>query len=77
MAAASPKPVNVLIGADIGLRVADLATMGVRRISVGSSLARAAWTGFIHAAKLIADEGSFAGFEGLVSGHELNNFFDS
>jgi 2-methylisocitrate lyase-like PEP mutase family enzyme len=75
VAAVSPKPVNVLIGADIGLRVADLTTMGVRRISVGSSLARSAWTGFIHAAKLIAEEGSFAGFEGLVSGKELNEFF--
>ena len=75
VAAVSPKPVNVLIGADIGLRVADLATMGVRRISVGSSLARAAWTGFIHTAKLIAEEGIFAGFEGLVSGRELNDFF--
>lgn len=75
VAAVSPKPVNVLIGADIGLRVADLATMGVRRISVGSSLARAAWTGFIHAAKLIAEEGSFAGFEGSISGRELNEFF--
>jgi len=75
--AVSPKPVNVLIGADIGLRVVDLATMGVRRISVGSSLARAAWTGFIHAAKLIAEAGSFAGFEGLVSGKELNEFFQS
>ena len=75
--AVSPKPVNVLIGTDIGLRVVDLATMGVRRISVGSSLARAAWTGFIHAAKLIAEAGSFAGFEGLVSGKELNEFFQS
>ncbi|MBV8113459.1 MAG: isocitrate lyase/phosphoenolpyruvate mutase family protein [Silvibacterium sp.] len=75
VAAVSPKPVNVLMHADFGLRVADLATMGVRRISVGSSLARAAWTGFIHAAKLIAEAGSFAGFEGLVSGQELNEFF--
>jgi 2-methylisocitrate lyase-like PEP mutase family enzyme len=75
VAAVSPKPANVLIGADIGLRVADLATMGVRRISVGSSLARAAWTGFIHAAKLIAEEGNFAGLEGVVSGKELNEFF--
>jgi len=75
VAAVNPKPVNVVISADVGLRVADLATMGVRRISVGSSLARAAWTGFIHAAKLIAEEGSFAGFEGAVSGQELNEFF--
>ena len=73
--AASPKPVNVLVYTNSGLRVADLAEMGVRRISVGSSLARAAWTGFIRAAKLIAEEGSFVGFEGLVSGGELNEFF--
>ena len=73
--AASPKPVNVLMHASVGLRVADLAAMGARRISVGSSLARAAWTGFIHAAKLIAEEGSFAGFEGLISGGELNQIF--
>ena len=73
--AVSPKPVNVLMSANTGLRVADLAAMGVRRISVGSSLARAGWTGFIRAARLIADEGSFAGFEGLVSGRDLNDFF--
>ncbi len=73
--AVSPKPVNVLMSADIGLRVADLAVMGVRRISVGSSLARKAWTGFIRAAKLIADEGSFAGFDGLTPYAELNEFF--
>jgi 2-methylisocitrate lyase-like PEP mutase family enzyme len=73
--AVSPKPVNVLVYSDSNLRVANLAAMGVRRISVGSSLARAAWTGFIRAAKLIADEGRFAGFEGLVSGAELNQFF--
>ena len=73
--AVSPKPVNVLMSANTGLRVPDLAAMGVRRISVGSSLARAGWTGFIRAARLIADEGSFAGFEGLVSGRDLNDFF--
>lgn len=73
--AASPKPVNMLMHASVGLRVADLAAMGVRRISVGSSLARTAWTGFIHAARLIAEDGSFAGFEGLVSGGALNQIF--
>jgi 2-methylisocitrate lyase-like PEP mutase family enzyme len=73
--AVSPKPVNVLMGADTGLRVSDMAAMGVRRISTGSSLSRAAWTGFIRAAKLIADEGSFAGLEGSISGGELNAFF--
>jgi len=75
VAALSPKPVNVLMSANTGLTVADVAAMGVRRISVGSSLARAAWTGFIHAAKLIAEEGSFAGFDGLTPYGELNEFF--
>ena len=73
--AVNPKPVNVLMSANTGLRVADLAELGVRRISVGSSLARAAWTGFIRAAKLIAEEGSFAGFDGIIPFAELNGFF--
>jgi 2-methylisocitrate lyase-like PEP mutase family enzyme len=75
VAAVSPKPVNVLISSNVGLSVSELAEMGVRRISVGSSLARAAWTGFIRAAKLIAEEGSFAGFDGSVPFAELNKFF--
>jgi 2-methylisocitrate lyase-like PEP mutase family enzyme len=65
----------VLVSANSGLRVADLAAMGVRRVSVGSSLARAAWTGFIRAAKLIAEDRSFAGFDGLTPYGELNEFF--
>jgi 2-methylisocitrate lyase-like PEP mutase family enzyme len=73
--ALSPKPVNILMSSNTGLRVADLAEMGVRRVSVGSSLARAAWTGFIGAAEMIAQEGSFAGFDGSVSFSELNSFF--
>ncbi len=71
--AVHPKPVNVL--APTGLKVNDLAELGVRRVSVGSSLARAAWTGFIRAAKLIAEEGSFAGLDGAVPYSELNGFF--
>jgi 2-methylisocitrate lyase-like PEP mutase family enzyme len=73
--AVSPKPVNVLMSANTGLHVPDLAEMGVRRISTGSSLSRAAWTGFIRAARLIAAEGSFAGFDGLTPYTELNQFF--
>ena len=73
--AVSPKPVNVLMSTNIGLNVSDLAALGVRRISVGSSLARAAWTNFIHAAELIANQGSFAGFDGSVPFAELNGFF--
>ena len=62
-------------GGNTSQRVADVAAMGVRRISVGSSLARAAWTGFIRAAKTIAGEGSSAGFDGIVPFAELNDFF--
>jgi 2-methylisocitrate lyase-like PEP mutase family enzyme len=75
VAALSPKPVNILMSSNTGLRVADLAEMGVRRVSVGSSLARAAWGGFIRAAKAIAQEGSFAGFDGSAPFSELNSFF--
>jgi 2-methylisocitrate lyase-like PEP mutase family enzyme len=73
VAAVHPKPVNVLAAG--GLTVSDLAELGVRRVSVGSSLARAAWTGFIRAAKLIAEEGSFDGLDGAVPYSELNGFF--
>jgi 2-methylisocitrate lyase-like PEP mutase family enzyme len=75
VSAVHPKPVNVLMSAHTGLRVADLAELGVRRISVGSSLARAAWTGFIAAARAIAAEGSFKGFQGITPFAELNGFF--
>jgi 2-methylisocitrate lyase-like PEP mutase family enzyme len=75
VSAVSPKPVNVLMGWNTGLKVSDLAEMGVRRISVGSSLARAAWGGFIRAAKSIAEEGSFAGFDNAAPFAELNGFF--
>ena len=77
LSAVHPKAVNILMGSNNGLRVMDLAEMGVRRISVGSSLARAAWTGFIRAAKLISAEGSFAGFDETVPYGELNAFFRS
>ena len=73
--AVHPKPVNVLMYANTGMRVADLAELGVRRISVGSSLARTAWGAFARAAKGIADEGSFAGFEGSLPFAELDSLF--
>lgn len=68
-------PVNILMSRNAGLSVADLAELGVRRISVGSALARAAWTGFIQAAQAIAKDGSFAGFDGVTPFGELNGFF--
>jgi 2-methylisocitrate lyase-like PEP mutase family enzyme len=74
--AAGSKPVNVLLSSNTGLTVADLAALGVRRISLGSSLARAAWTGFIRAAKEIAEQGTATAFDGMVSYGELNKFFE-
>jgi 2-methylisocitrate lyase-like PEP mutase family enzyme len=71
----NPKPVNIIMSRNTGLTVAALADLGVRRISVGSSLSRAAWTGFMHAAETIAKEGSFSGFDGLVPYADLNNLF--
>src|SRR5712692_8387849 len=71
----APRPLTVLISADYGFTVADLAALGVRRISVGSALARAAWAGFIRAARALAGEGSFSGFSGSVTFNELNAFF--
>ena len=70
--AVAPKPVNVLIGADIGLGVAELEQLGVRRISVGSALARVAWGALLRAAQLLAADGSFAGLRGAAPFSELN-----
>lgn len=73
--AVSPKPVNVLIGWNSDLTVQDLADLGVRRISVGGALARAAWAGFLQAARSIAEHGQFGGFANVASGAELDALF--
>jgi 2-methylisocitrate lyase-like PEP mutase family enzyme len=70
--AVAPKPVNLLMGAPSPLTVKDCADLGVRRISVGGSLARSAWGGFIRAARQIMDAGSFNGFADAAPGAELN-----
>ena len=64
IAAVSPKPVNLLINAPF-MTVAEAARLGVRRISVGGTLARTAWAGFLQAASEIADTGTFSRFERL------------
>jgi 2-methylisocitrate lyase-like PEP mutase family enzyme len=79
--AVAPKPVNVLIGGPAGLTgsvsltMADAAALGVRRVSVGGALARAAWGGFIRAAKQLAEQGTFDGFAGAAPHNELQEFF--
>jgi 2-methylisocitrate lyase-like PEP mutase family enzyme len=73
--AVAPKPVNFLNSGALGFTVSDLAAMGVRRISVGGSLARVAMHAFIRTATEIAKDGKFDGFAGLISNPELNKFF--
>jgi 2-methylisocitrate lyase-like PEP mutase family enzyme len=73
--AVRPKPVNVLVSSNTGLSISTLAELGVRRVSVGSALARAAWAGFLRAASGLAEEGSFTGFDPLASFDELNEMF--
>ena len=73
--AVAPKPLNLLVVRDIGLRVGDVAALGVRRISVGGALALAAWTGFMRAAQSLKSEGSFAGLASLVPYAEINGLF--
>ncbi len=73
--AVAPKPVNFLAGWAMEFKVNDIAAMGVRRISVGGSLARAAMHAFVKTATEIANAGKFDGFDGLISNAELNKFF--
>jgi 2-methylisocitrate lyase-like PEP mutase family enzyme len=74
--AVHPKPVNLLIGSP-GLSVAEAADLGVRRISVGGSLARVAWGGFMKAAREIAEQGTFTELGHGFSGGELNKMLGS
>jgi 2-methylisocitrate lyase-like PEP mutase family enzyme len=73
--AVHPKPVNALMIAGTGLKVSDFAEIGVRRISVGSALARCAWGGFLRAAREIATQGTFDAFKDAPAATELNEFF--
>ena len=74
--AVAPNPVNVLVGSDFAT-VAELADMGVRRISVGGALARAAWTGFLQAAREIAGHGTFTNLARAVPFAEVNGLMAS
>jgi 2-methylisocitrate lyase-like PEP mutase family enzyme len=73
--AVAPKPFNLLLGYPSELTVNEVAALGVRRISVGGALARSAWGGFMRTARLIAEQGSFAGFADAAAGRELDGFF--
>jgi 2-methylisocitrate lyase-like PEP mutase family enzyme len=74
--AVAPRAVNFLNSGSFGsFTTSDLANLGVRRISVGGSLARVAMHAFLKTATEIANEGKFDGFKGLISNPELNKFF--
>jgi 2-methylisocitrate lyase-like PEP mutase family enzyme len=75
VAAVAPRPLNLLVVRDVGLRVEEIAALGVRRISVGGALALAAWTGFMRAAQTLKSQGSFAGLASLVPYAEINSLF--
>jgi 2-methylisocitrate lyase-like PEP mutase family enzyme len=72
--AVQPKPFNLLVVRDIGLRVDEVAALGVRRISVGGAFALAAWAGFMHAATSLKSNGSFAALDRIAPYAEVNDF---
>ncbi|MFL6594886.1 MAG: oxaloacetate decarboxylase [Chthoniobacterales bacterium] len=72
--AVAPKPVNLLLSAPGGLTMHEAAELGVRRVSVGGALARAAWGGFARAARTLAEQGTFQGFDAAMPFGELNSF---
>ena len=73
--AVAPRPVNALVYSDF-TTVAEMAGAGARRISVGGALARAAWTGFLQAAREIAERGTFSSLAGNVTGAEMEKLVD-
>ena len=75
VAAVAPRPVNVLVSGANGMTVAELAALGVRRVSVGSALARAAWDGFARAARAIAGSGDFTELGSATPFPDLQRFF--
>ena len=69
------KAINFLNSGAFGFTVSDIAAMGVRRISVGGTLARVAMSAFVNSARAIATEGKFDSFAGGMTNPELNKFF--
>ena len=74
VARVAPRPLNLLVGWQSDLTLSDIAALGVRRVSVGGALARAAWGGFIRAARVLA-EGRFDGVADAAGSAELNTLF--
>ena len=77
VASLAPKPVNLLVGWASDMTLSSIAALGVRRVSVGGALARAAWSGLMRAAKTLAESGTFAGFADTAISADLDQFFAS
>ena len=75
VAAAGPKPVNLLVGGPSPLTLQDIAALGVRRVSLGGALARAAWGGLMQATDPILRDGRFDGLQQAAAGAALNDLF--
>lgn len=75
VAGVAPKPLNLLIGSASELTMAEIAALGVRRVSVGGALARTAWGAFMRAARMLMEQGRFDGLANAASGAELDAFF--
>ena len=75
VATAGSKPVNLLVAGPIPMGLQDIAALGVRRVSLGGALARAAWGGLIQATQPIVQEGRFDGLRQAASGAALNALF--
>jgi 2-methylisocitrate lyase-like PEP mutase family enzyme len=74
VSAVAPKPVNVLVSAPV-FTVRELEDLGVRRVSVGGALARAAWGAFMRAARELAGQGTFGGLADAPAHAELQAMF--
>ena len=72
--AVAPKPVNVLANSELA-SLKTLSDLGVRRISVGGALARAAWGAFLGSAREIAEQGTFTGLSRGIPFAEINGAF--
>lgn len=77
VAAVAPKPLNLLVGGPSPHSVQQFADLGVRRISVGGALARAAWGGFVTAAQQLAQQGRFDGLSQAAPGTLMNGLFSA
>jgi len=74
--AVAPHPVNILVGSAQGLGVKDIASLGARRISVGSALARVGWTAIMKAAEAISTEGDFSAFASIRTTREISDLLE-